>query len=209
MPTITENPFKFLQEKTTKRRHYVNKHWAFITCLRYYPLHLTDICNEIHLSAFTRLKITRSLQPSTNFSMGIPGLTSFVHSTENLWTTIDLRDTKLVIDGLALNCCLYENSGLDCRCGGQYDEFYQAVVAFFSALKSRRVDCFVVFDGTIDPSGKKLETIKKRAEQGLETVHELSTSGDIDDLISFPLLYTHVFKQALRDKSIPFAICDR
>ncbi|XP_044185119.1 protein asteroid homolog 1-like [Acropora millepora] len=140
--------------------------------------------------------------------MGIRGLTHFVHSTKNLWTTIDLQDTKLVIDGLALNCCLFENSGLDYRCGGQYDEFYQAVVAFFVALKSSHVHCFVVFDGAIDPSGKKLETIKKRAEEGLETVHELSTSGDIDSLVSFPLLFTDVFKQALRDNGIPFAICD-
>ena len=68
---------------------------------------------------------------------------------------------------------------------------------------------FVVFDGAIDPTGKKLETIKKRAEEGLQTVHELSTSGDIDSLLSFPLLFTDVFKQALRDNSIPFAICDR
>ena len=141
--------------------------------------------------------------------MGIRGLTHFVHSTKNLWTTIDLQDTKLVIDGLALNCCLFENSGLDYRCGGQYDEFYHAVVAFFVALKSSHVHCFVVFDGAIDPSGKKLETIKKRAEEGLETVHELSTSGDIDSLVSFPLLFTDVFKQALRDNGIPFAICDR
>ena len=124
-------------------------------------------------------------------------------------TTIDLQDTKLVIDGLALNCCLCENSVLDYRCGGQYYEFYQAVVAFFVALKSSRMHSFVVFDGTIDSSGKKMETIKKRAEEGLETVHELSTSGDIDSLLSFPLLFTDVFKQALRDNSIPYAICDR
>ena len=50
--------------------------------------------------------------------------------------------------------------------------------------------CFVVFDGAIDPSGKKLKTIKKRAEEGFETVHELSTSGDIDSLVSFPLLFS-------------------
>ena len=155
------------------------------------------------------LKTERSPRAAKISCMGIRGLTHFVHSTKNLWTTIDLQDTKLVIDGLALNCCLFENSGLDYRCGRQYDEFYQAVVAFFVALKSSHVHCFVVFDGAIDPSGKKLETIKKRAEEGLETVHELSTSGNIDSLVSFPLLFTDVFKQALRDNGIPFAICDR
>ena len=89
--------------------------------------------------AFARLKTERSPRPAKISSMGIRGLTHFVHSTKNLWTTIDFQDTKLVIDGLALNCCLFENSGLDYRCGGQYDEFYQAVVAFFVALKSSHV----------------------------------------------------------------------
>ena len=139
--------------------------------------------------------------------MGIPRLTSFVNSTENLWTTIDLHDTKLVIDGMALYFYLYGKSGLYCRCGGQYDEFYQAVIAFFLALKSKHVDCFVVFDGTIDPSGKKLKTIKSRVEQSIAAANELSRY-DVD-LFVIPLLSAQVFKQALRDNSIPFVVCDR
>ena len=140
--------------------------------------------------------------------MGIPGLTSFVHATGNLWTTINLHDTKLVIDGKALLFYLYENSDLDCRCGGQYNEFYRTVVAFFVALKSRHVDCYVVFDGTIDPSGKKLKTIKKRVKESLKTANKLSISAE-NRLFLIPLLSAHVFKQALRDESIPFGICDR
>jgi len=141
--------------------------------------------------------------------MGIPRLTSFVHSTENLWTTIDLHDTELVIDGMALYFYLYRNSGLDCRCGGQYDEFYQAVVAFFLALKSKHVDCFVVFDGTIDPSGKKLKTIKSRVEESIKVANELSTYEYDVGLFVIPLLSAQVFKQTLRDNSIPFVVCDR
>ena len=72
--------------------------------------------------------------------------------------------TTLNIDGKALLFYLYENSDLDCRCGGQYDEFYQAVVAFFVSLKSRRVDSFVVFDGAIDPSGKKADDNQEAGE---------------------------------------------
>ena len=140
--------------------------------------------------------------------MGVRGLTSFVHSTENLWTAIDLHDTRLVIDGKALYFHLYKESGLDWRCGGQYNELYEAVVAFFVALKSNRVDCFVVLDGIIDPSGKKLETIKSRMEQSIQNGNELSRLAD-DSLFLIPLLSVDVFKQALRDKSIPFAICDR
>ena len=135
--------------------------------------------------------------------MGIPGLTSFVRYTGNLWTTIDLHGTKLDIDGKALLFYLYENRDLDCRCGVQYDEFYQAVVAFFVSLKSRRVDSFVVFDGAIDPSGKKLMTIKKRVKDSLKTANKLSISAD-NRLFLIPLLSAHVFKQQKYDISIRF-----
>ena len=136
--------------------------------------------------AFARLKTVISPRPAKISSMGIRGLTHFVHSTKNLWTTIDLQDTKLVTDGLALNCCLFENSGLDYRCGGQYDEFYQAVVAFFVALKSSHVDCFVVFDGAIDPSGKNWR--QSRSEQ--RRVLKLSTNC-LHLVISMVLYHFH------------------
>ena len=140
--------------------------------------------------------------------MGIPGLTSFVNSMDNLWTTIDLQDTKLVIDGSCLCYYLYVNSGLDCQCGGQYDEFYQAVVSFFDALNSRRVECFVVFDGANDPSDKKLDTLKQRALRNIKTANDLTKSAD-SRLFLLPLLAKFVFLQALRDRGIKFAICDR
>lgn len=141
--------------------------------------------------------------------MGVPGFTSFVNSIENLWERIDLHDTKLVIDGCALCYYLYVNSGLNCQCGGEYHEFYRAVVSFFVALKSSRVECCVVFDGVDDPSGKKLETIKKRAKNNIETAGELSRSANGSrSLFLLPLLSALVFRQALRDTNITFAICD-
>ena len=138
--------------------------------------------------------------------MGIPGLTSFVNSIENLWTKVELQDTKLVIDGSCL--CFYLYNGMNCRCGGQYDEFYEAVVSFFDAMSSSRVECFVVFDGANDPSGKKLDTLKMRMVKNIKTADDLSKSAD-SSLFVLPLFAKLVFQQALRDHGVKFAICDR
>ena len=147
--------------------------------------------------------------------MGIPGLSTFVNSNENLWTTIDLHDTKLVIDGSRLCYYLYEEENkFDCRCGGQYDEFYLAVVSFFDALNSKCVECFVVFDGANDSSDKKLETLRKRAENKInKAIDVLSESAGNTPQgrwtpFLLPLLAKFVFLEALRDRGIKFAICD-
>lgn len=113
-----------------------------------------------------------------------------------------------MIDGSCLCHYLYVNSGFDCQCGGQYDEFYHAVVSFFDALSSKDVECFVVFDGADDPSDKKLDTLKRRAIQNIKTASDLSKSAD-DKLFLLPLLSKFVFVQALRDRGIKFAFCDR
>ena len=161
--------------------------------------------------AFARLKTERSPRPAKISSMGIRGLTHFVHSTKNLWTTIDLQDTKLVIRWTGSKFAVSSRtvaSIIDAEVNTM--NFYQVVVEFFVALKSSHVHCFVVFDGAIDPSGKKLETIKKRAEEG---PWKLSTNC-LHLVISIVLYHFHFcllmcFKQALRDNGIPFAICDR
>ena len=133
--------------------------------------------------------------------MGVHGLTSYVESIPNLWEKIILRDTKLVIDGSCLYYYLYESNGFDFRCGGQYGEFYHAVDSFFTALRSKRVECFVIFDGADDPSDKKLVTIKERAIQSIKRAD--------DRQFLLPLLTKVVFLQALRDLGIGFAVCDR
>ena len=40
MPIVSENPFKFIQEKMKK---WPSPEGAFIMCLRYCPEHVTDI----------------------------------------------------------------------------------------------------------------------------------------------------------------------
>ena len=141
--------------------------------------------------------------------MGIHGLTSYVNSISKLWEKKDLQDTKLVIDGSGLCYYLYEIShGFDSRCGGEYGEFYRAVGSFFTALSSKRVKCFVIFDGADDPSNKKLETLQKRAKENILTANALAKSAD-DHKFLLPLLTKDVFRQALRDRGIQFALCDR
>ena len=139
--------------------------------------------------------------------MGIYGLNSYV-TISKLWEEKELQDTKLVIDGSRLCYYLYESHGFDFRCGGQYGEFYHAVGSFFTALSSKRVECFVIFDGADDPSDKKLETLQRRAIQNIQRANALAKSAD-DRQLLLPLLTTDVFRQALRDGGIQFAVCDR
>ena len=141
--------------------------------------------------------------------MGIPRLTKYVNSIPNLWEEVILQDTKLVIDGYGLCYYLYEHEfKFDFRCGGQYGEFYHAVDSFFTALSSKRVECFVIFDGADDPSDKKLETLQKRAIQNIQRANALAKSAD-DGQFLLPLLTKDAFLQALRDGGIQFAVCDR
>ena len=141
--------------------------------------------------------------------MGIPRLPKYVNSIPNLWEEVILQDTKLVIDGYGLCYYLYEHEfKFDFRCGGQYGEFYHAVDSFFTALSSKRVECFVIFDGADDPSDKKLETLQRRAIQNIQRANALAKSAD-DRQFLLPLLTKVAFLQALRDGGIQFAVCDR
>ena len=140
--------------------------------------------------------------------MGIPGLKSYFNSIPDLWEEITLPETKLVIDGSCLCYHLYKSHGFDFRCGGQYSEFHHAVDSFFTALSSKRVECFVIFDGADDPSDKKLETLQERAIQNIQTVDALAKSADNPKFL-LPLLTKDVCLQALRDGGIQFAVCDR
>ena len=143
--------------------------------------------------------------------MGVRDLTGYVNSIGTLWTTIDLQNTKLVIDGSSLCYYLYEGrdkycSRLDCQCGGQYDEFYKTVLSFFDALISNGVESFVIFDGADDPSDKKWATLKERTREKIKKSVALSTDHR---LFLLPLLSKLVFLQALRNRGIKFAFCDR
>ena len=122
--------------------------------------------------------------------MGVRGLTSYINSIGTLWTQINLKNTKLIIDG-------------SCLC--QYQEYYDAVVSFFDALVSNGVEAYVVFDGAHDPSDKKLETRIARTNERVRKSNALSMSAD-DFLL--PLLAMNVFVDALRNRGVKFVFSD-
>ena len=115
----------------------------------------------------------------TFLEMGVDGLTTYVKNNRSLWQQIELSGRKLVIDGDNLCYHLYKENGFDCRCGGQYEEFYSEVIAFFDALESQRVKSFVVLDGAYDKSNKKFKTKKKRAQDRIETSDRLFKNESI------------------------------
>ncbi|XP_032345331.1 protein asteroid homolog 1 isoform X2 [Camelus ferus] len=137
--------------------------------------------------------------------MGIRGLMSFVedHSNE-FFTDLKLRDTKIIIDGYALFHRLCFNSDLDLQYGGDYDSFADVVQKFFESLFACKICPYVVLDGGCDISDKKLTTLKDRAREKIQMAHSLSVgSGGY----VCPLLIREVFIQVLNRLQVPFVQC--
>ena len=140
--------------------------------------------------------------------MGIRGLTSYLERELDLWTTVYLKNTKVVIDGNGLFYRLYFGSELDCRRGGQYNAFHDRVRSFFERLDSNGVQSFVVLDGASDPSDRKLATSIKRAKESIGSAYRLaSISSDAETNVR-PMLLRRVFIQALDDLEVKFSVCD-
>uniref|UniRef100_A0A8D1K6P9 Asteroid homolog 1 n=1 Tax=Sus scrofa TaxID=9823 RepID=A0A8D1K6P9_PIG len=137
--------------------------------------------------------------------MGIRGLMSFVedHSNE-FFTDLKLRDTKIIIDGYALFHRLCFNSNLELRYGGDYDSFADVVQKFFEALFVCKICPYVVLDGGCDISDKKLKTLKDRAKEKIQMAHSLSVGGGG---CVCPLLIREVFIQVLIKLQVCFVQC--
>ena len=81
--------------------------------------------------------------------MGIRGLRSFIY--RHAWKHVFMHKLEsyllgecvLIIEAPNLLYNLHEHLGLDATCGGQYEEYYRAVVEFFSTLK-REYPCLRV-----------------------------------------------------------------
>ena len=121
--------------------------------------------------------------------MGVRGLFSFLKPIEEIWTTIELREKQLVIDGSALCNSLYADNGFDRRRGGQYEEFYNIIMSFFRSLRSVDVESFVVLDGA-NISDNKLNTYKKRSKEKIQTADMLAKNPAAanKDVFVYPLL---------------------
>ncbi|XP_018422610.1 PREDICTED: protein asteroid homolog 1 [Nanorana parkeri] len=136
--------------------------------------------------------------------MGIQGLMSFVGSNRNFFNNVQMRNTKLIIDGNNLYYNLYFDSGLDLVHGGDYDAFTDMLNKFFESLAMCNIQAYVLFDGGCDISDKKLETLKQRFRDKIKMAEKLST-GKGGSLI--PLLIRQVCLQALRKLNVPFVQC--
>ena len=151
--------------------------------------------------------LVEEFEAASYLVMGVRGLKTHFKAFPKLWTEIYLKNTKLIIDGSSLCNNLYSSNGLDCRCGGQYREYYDAVVSFFDALVSNGVDAYVVIDGAYDPSDKKFETHKERAYDRVQKSNVLSKSAICRQFL-LPLLAKHVFVDALRNRGVKFVFSD-
>lgn len=136
--------------------------------------------------------------------MGIQGLMSFVGSNKNFFNNVQMRNTKLIIDGNNLYHKLYFDSGLDLVHGGDYDAFTDMLHKFFESLAVCNIQAYVVFDGGCDVSNKKLETQKQRFRDKIRMAKNLST-GKGGNVI--PLLIREVCLQALTKLNVPFVQC--
>ena len=140
--------------------------------------------------------------------MGIRGLTSYVDSISSLWREIELQNTTVIVDGNALYHHLYTSSKLDYQSGGQYEGFHDITISFFNSLKSNNVEAFVVLDGALDPSERKLDTIiKRRKKKILDASGTADATGDRENIL--PLLTGQTFLQTMEELGVKFAVCDR
>ncbi|XP_041421976.1 protein asteroid homolog 1 isoform X2 [Xenopus laevis] len=136
--------------------------------------------------------------------MGIHGLMGYVGSKKYCFYDLQLRNTKIIIDGNNLYHRLYFELGLDLICGGDYHLFTDIVHKFFESLSVCEIQAYVVFDGGCDISDKKLETLKQRAKEKITMAHSLS-KGEGGSVL--PLLVREVFIQVLEKMEVPFVQC--
>uniref|UniRef100_A0A8D0GBP9 Asteroid homolog 1 n=1 Tax=Sphenodon punctatus TaxID=8508 RepID=A0A8D0GBP9_SPHPU len=136
--------------------------------------------------------------------MGIHGLMSYVGSNKQFFTDLQLRNTKIIVDGNNLYHRLYFESNLDLQHGGDYDSFTEIVHKFFETLSVCKICPYIALDGGCDLSDKKLATLKERGREKIQAAHSLSRGGRGKVL---PLLTREVFKQILTKLEVPFIQC--
>ncbi|XP_030249258.1 protein asteroid homolog 1-like isoform X1 [Sparus aurata] len=135
--------------------------------------------------------------------MGVQGLTTFLETHQQIYRDVQFRMSRLVIDGCNLLHLLY--SGLDQNHGGEYAAFENQVEKFIAALRACEIKPYVVLDGGMDPTDKKLETVTQRAEDRIQRAHLAAVGGSQENIM--PQLAKMVFKQTLARLEVPVAKC--
>ncbi|XP_071776248.1 single-strand DNA endonuclease ASTE1 [Centroberyx gerrardi] len=136
--------------------------------------------------------------------MGVQGLTTYVEGNRHFLQDVKFRDSRLVIDGCSLYFRLYFNHGLDQQHGGDYDAFSCLLSQFLNALAACNIQPYVVLDGGMDPSDKKLSTLRQRLQSKIKEAEGLSRGRHGSVL---PILTRDVFTQVLTQRGVPLVQC--
>ncbi|KAM7384138.1 hypothetical protein PAMA_011471 [Pampus argenteus] len=136
--------------------------------------------------------------------MGVHGLTTYVEGNRHFLQDVKFRDSALVIDGCSLYFRLYFNHGLDQQHGGDYDAFACLLTQFLSALATCNIQPYVVLDGGMDPSDKKLSTLRQRLQSKIKEADSISHGRNGSVL---PILTRDVFTQVLIQRGVPLVQC--
>ncbi|XP_076005885.1 single-strand DNA endonuclease ASTE1 [Genypterus blacodes] len=136
--------------------------------------------------------------------MGVQGLTTYVEGNKQFLQDVRFRDSRLVIDGCALFFRLYFNHGLDQQYGGDYGAFSCLLSEFLSALAACNIQPYVVLDGGMDPSDKKISTLRQRLQSKIKEADSIAHGRHGSVL---PLLTREVFTEVLIQRGVPLFQC--
>ncbi|XP_017063335.2 LOW QUALITY PROTEIN: protein asteroid [Drosophila eugracilis] len=136
--------------------------------------------------------------------MGVRGLTSYIAQRAEIYLKpYELHSTALVIDGDNLSCNLYKDvTGSYSAFGGDYDDFYRAVVQFFQVLAECDIRPYVLMDGGYEE--RKLQTVGTRLRGKISVIKKINPNASIT---LFPLHLKEVFVDAVRDCGVPVMRC--
>ncbi|EDW77836.1 uncharacterized protein Dwil_GK24697 [Drosophila willistoni] len=136
--------------------------------------------------------------------MGVRGLTSYIAQRAEVYLKpYELHSTALVIDGDNLACNLYKDvTGSYSAFGGDYDDFYRAVLQFFQVLAECSIRPFVLMDGGYEE--RKLRTVGQRLRGKIAVIKRINPNASIT---LFPLHLKEVFVDAVRDCGVPVMRC--
>lgn len=135
--------------------------------------------------------------------MGIRGLSTYIH--EHLHEVLvkhKLHHRKVVIDGNNLAHILYfECTGINAAFGGDYDKYSSFVEEFFKGLQECEVYPIVVMDGGQPLDNKKMNTVRERITNQIQTCLGIMPSNQYR-LKVFPCMGRDVFVSTLKKMGI-------
>ena len=139
--------------------------------------------------------------------MGVRGLSTYLSHRETFFEDLELKNTRVIIDGDNLRFALYKwCPGLNHCFGGDYDKYYRYVQQFFSLLLSCGVTPIIVFDGGYDKSDQKLATVMHRLSEHTKNAMACNCVTQ-SKLQVFPIFGKEVFMEVLKDLSIEMRQC--